>query len=308
MLNNIFNERVNPWSPLGVEGKDCKTVEEVLKKAHLDWPVQQRPLMFNGEETEYAMSVKVDEKESLLGVTGKNYKVVQNIEAFNFTDELIGEGLTYEKAGQIRGGKRIWMVAKLPEEQILDDLINPYVVLMNSHDSTGSLKVFITPVRIACSNALNLALKKASRSWNIRHSGDIGSKMSREIHARQTANETRLYMEELKSFAKEYSAIKIAPSKFEVFSSLLFPVTANDSERKEMSQELRRAELRHAWEMEDLGNHRGTGWGLINAVADMATHRKPSRETEDSATNLFTNTLEFPTLLDKATKLIKEVV
>ncbi len=34
------------------------------------------------------------------------YKVVQNTDAFSFTDELLGKGVKYETAGSLQEGKR----------------------------------------------------------------------------------------------------------------------------------------------------------------------------------------------------------
>jgi hypothetical protein len=35
------------------------------------------------------------------------YKIVQNKDAFAFTDRLIGEGCTYETAGSLQDGKKV---------------------------------------------------------------------------------------------------------------------------------------------------------------------------------------------------------
>lgn len=45
----------------------------------------------------------------VLGVVSDRYKVVQNEEAFAFTDELLGEGVTYETAGSLQNGRRTWI-------------------------------------------------------------------------------------------------------------------------------------------------------------------------------------------------------
>ena len=55
----------------------------------------------------------------VLGVVSDRYRIVQNEEAFQFTDDLLGEGVTYETAGSLQGGKKVWMLAKLPEKYII---------------------------------------------------------------------------------------------------------------------------------------------------------------------------------------------
>jgi len=57
----------------------------------------------------------------VLGVVSDRYKVVQNCDAFSFTDTLLGEGVRYETAGSLCDGKRIWLLAKLSEQYTIMD-------------------------------------------------------------------------------------------------------------------------------------------------------------------------------------------
>lgn len=78
-----------------------------------------------------------DRDSQVLGVVSDRYKVVQNEDAFAFTDELLGEGVTYETAGSLQNGRRTWILAKLPQRYIIrGDEIDPYLVFMNSHDGS----------------------------------------------------------------------------------------------------------------------------------------------------------------------------
>lgn len=57
-----------------------------------------------------------DTDRKALGVVTDRYKVVQNTEAFSFTDALLGEGVRYKTAGSLQGGRKVWLLAKLPHE------------------------------------------------------------------------------------------------------------------------------------------------------------------------------------------------
>lgn len=72
--------------------------------------------------------------------------------------------MKYETAGSLQDGKKVWLLAKLPDNYIISgDRISPYMVFSNSHDGSGSIKIAMTPIPIVCQNTLNLALSNAKR-------------------------------------------------------------------------------------------------------------------------------------------------
>ena len=122
------------------------------------------------------------ERGKVLGIVSDKYKIVQNHEAFDFTDSLIGEGCTYETAGSLKGGKKVFLLAKLPQKMIIEDAVDPYVCFTNSHDGFGAIQACMTPIRVVCNNTLNLALSKATRKWSTKHVGDIDNKLEKQLY------------------------------------------------------------------------------------------------------------------------------
>lgn len=301
-VETMFSVREKPWHGLGTIVQEAPTSKDALSLAGLDWTVRQEPIIYKEQDSGYFMNIRSTD-DKVLGVVGGRYKPVQNVDAFNFVDELIGEGVTYETAGSLSTGKRIWLLAKMPDIKILDDTVEPYMCLTNSHDGFGSLKVCMTPVRVVCQNTLNLALDTAKRNWNCRHTGNIDNKMS---VAAETLGLARDYMKSLSKSAEDLYQVKIAHDDFINLSRQMFPITEQMSQRKADSQALLREQLQHAWDMDDLGNIRGTGWGFMNAVADMSTHKPPARKSGDNyQENAFMYVLDAPVLLDTAMKLMK---
>lgn len=303
-VETMFSVRETPWHGLGTIVQEAATSEEALRLAGLDWNVEQKPVIYNGEDTGYKFNVRSSD-DTVLGVVGSRYKPVQNTEAFAFTDELIGGDVRYETAGSLASGKRIWLLAKMDDVKVLDDTVEPFLCLTNSHDGYGSLKVCMTPVRVVCQNTLNCALSRAKRTWNVRHTGSV---MNRVTEAAQTLNLARNYMDSLKGTAEGLYALKIPEVRFEELSSQMFPIDADTTKRKEESQLMLRDQLRTAWNMDDLGNIRHTGWGFLNAVSDMSTHRTPARKTANYQENMFMAVIDAPALLDQATKLLNSLV
>ena len=163
-IETMFYTREKPWHGLGVRVSEAPESAEALRLAGLDWEVDQEPI-FTEENVlipGYKANIRNTDRR-VLGVVTDRYKVIQNTEAFSFTDALLGEGVRYETAGSLQGGRKIWLLARLPKEYIISgDRISPYLVFSNTHDGSGSVKVAITPIRVVCNNTLNLALSTAN--------------------------------------------------------------------------------------------------------------------------------------------------
>ncbi|MGH2856159.1 MAG: DUF932 domain-containing protein [Solirubrobacteraceae bacterium] len=81
---------------------------------------------------------------------------MQNVDAFRFVDQLLGSSLHFETAGSLHGGRRVWVLATLPDHiRVGGDDVRPYLLLMNSHDGSTSILAATTPVRTVCQNTLN---------------------------------------------------------------------------------------------------------------------------------------------------------
>ena len=192
-VETMFYTRERPWHGLGKMVMEAPTSKKALALAGLDWQVIQKSIVTEDEIPILGFKANIrDNNEKVLGVVTDRYKVVQNEEAFAFTDELLGEGVTYETAGSLQEGRRTWILAKLPHRYIISgDEVIPYLVFMNSHDGTGAIKAAMTPIRVVCNNTLNLALKNAKRIWSTNHTGNISGKLD---DARDTLFYADLYM------------------------------------------------------------------------------------------------------------------
>ena len=101
----FFTGREKPWHGLGTMVENAPDSREALIVAGLDWNVVQKPVFTqDGVKVKgYYANVR-DYDGSVLEIVTSRYKVVQNREAFAFTDGLVGEGLRYETAGSLMGG------------------------------------------------------------------------------------------------------------------------------------------------------------------------------------------------------------
>lgn len=183
------------------------TVEDAIKEAGLDYNVSSQPLIRvtpeiidlikNGEKVEISPNVndiinshKVtvrDDNDMTLGVVGKNYGIVQNSKAFEFIDflkEVSGSSPTIETAGALGYGERIFVTCRLGADSYLDgnkDAVRNYVVFSNSHDGSGSVMAFFTPVRIICQNTLNVAIAQCKNKVTFKHTSKVNTRLDWEI-------------------------------------------------------------------------------------------------------------------------------
>lgn len=282
-VSNEQNGRFVPWHGLGTSVSEALTSAEAIKVAGLDWTVESKPILT--VEAKVINGFKANTRSTdgtVLGIVSDRYQIVQNSEAFDFTDNLIGNGVTYETAGSLKNGKRVWLLAKLPSRMILDDKFDPYICFTNTHDGLGAIKVCMTPIRVVCNNTLNVALSNAKRSWSTKHVGDIQTKMREAKATLLMANE---YMSELAIKADELANTKITEAQIDQVLTEVFPVSEDDSDRKKRNVKELKDNFMACYFAPDIAKFVGTQWGVINAMTDMVDHKIPKRATSTYAEN-----------------------
>lgn len=329
-VESMFSVREVPWHGLGTIVEDAPTSKDAIVMAGLDWNVVQKPIYqldkmkpYKGilydaqgnqvttplyEQMEiggFVANVR-DTDNSVLGIVTPKYKIVQNVDAFEFTDSLLGEDVKYETAGSLKDGRTIWLLARMPEYDILGDEIVPYICFANTHDGTGAVKVCMTNTRVVCNNTLNIALNSAKQMWSTKHMGNLTEKLSEAKHTLFMANK---YNEELAIEAEKLADIKISDSRFEEIIDLLNPIDyENDSERKINNTKNIKEELFKCYNMYDISKFRGTGWGVVNAVADYVSHHDTERHTDTYTANRWGKIMAGNPELNKYYTALQKVV
>lgn len=304
-VETMFYTREKPWHGLGTRVEEAPTSTDALRLAGLDWEVLQEPI-FTGQGNMiggYRVNIR-DRDRKVLGVVSERYKIIQNREAFAFTDTLLGCGVRYETAGSLQEGKRVWILARLPREYIMaGEQISPYLVFSNSHDGSGAVKVALTPIRIVCNNTLNLALSTASRSWSMIHKGNVKDKMQ---EARNTLFMAEAYMESLGEEFERLCWMKVTDSQVEEYVEKLLPLENDATEAREKNTlKLREDIVRRYYDAPDLRGVGNNAYRFINAVSDFATHAQPLRRTANYNENLFARTMDGNPMIDRAYQLVK---
>ena len=94
-VETMFYTRTKPWHGLGTMVEEAPTSREALEAAGLNWQVIQKNLVTDSGIVVPGFKANLRETDQqVLGVVSDRYKVVQNEEAFAFTDALLGEVLS----------------------------------------------------------------------------------------------------------------------------------------------------------------------------------------------------------------------
>lgn len=304
-VETMFYTREKPWHGLGTMVAEAPNSKDALRLAGLNWKVLQEPVYTENEELIQGYKANVrDTDRKVLGVVTDRYKVIQNEEAFAFTDTLLGEGVRYETAGSLQEGRRVWMLARLPREFIIGgERISPYMVFSNTHDGSGAVKTALTPIRVVCNNTLNLALRTAKRSWSMIHTGDISGKIEEAKNTLLLADE---YMIALGQEFENLRKIKLSEKQVLDYIKILLPMEENYSLLQKRGVEKLRADMKMRYfDAPDLKNVGNNGYRFVNAVSDFATHSTPRRKTANYKENIFARTADGNPMIDRAYQLVK---
>jgi len=311
------------WHGLGTVISSAPTSEDAIKLAELDWDVVPMPIydQFGNVIPGYKVNQRSTDNANL-GIVTDRYKIVQNRDAFAFTDELLGNGVKYETAGSLASGKRVWMLARMENTTLAEENIDPYLVFTNTHDGTGAIRVAITPIRVVCQNTLNFALESADRHWSCVHKGDIQSKMD---EARFTLGNAANYMAALEEEFGELKLKKITDSDVKRMTDTLLEIefkelfkkavkTGKVVEFKEVARQQKFEDkinrkrtdiLDIYYDKPDLRFTPHTAFRFVNAISDYATHTTDHKNTRNYQENLFMRTVDGHSLIDTAYQIVK---
>lgn len=287
---SMFSSRgMLPWHGLGtVINEDAVTSAEAIKLAGLDYDLYKTQVFTidpdgNKIEVPDSFAVVRGDTNQALGVVGKNYHIFQNSEAFSFFDEVVGEKLAvYETAGALHGGRKIWILAKLPQEMFIkgtEDRSNTYVLLGTSHDGSQALMMMPTITRVVCNNTYTLAINQFSveSGIKVRHTRNMKTKVD---IARERLAIVNKQIEEYNDQANYLASIKINMAQFKTYIETLFP------DNKDAKNNTRTINMRNMialnYEDNEFKQTDGTAWAAFNSVTRFVDHQRSTKGSDDN--------------------------
>jgi len=294
-VENMMYAGATPWHGLGdFVGDEPILSAEAIVRAGLNWTGDDSPLFAlspTGEavavESHKAIVRNTDQR--VLGVVGKKWAAIQNVDAFGFMDSLVDEGLMrYHTAGSLGKGSRVWMLAKVGDTEVLPgDKVDHYLFLYNGFDGKTSLRVLWTDVRVVCRNTARAALSQGrGEGISIRHTGNLSAKLSQ---AQDVLGISQSVFDDSANFMKVLADTKMTPRDWVDFCVELVPEPPTDedgnvSKRGRTRVDNQRQEVTSLFlngTGSDIPGVSGTAWAAYNAVTEYASFHRATRSSQE---------------------------
>lgn len=268
-----------PWHNLGTKVEAGITTEQAILAAGLNWQVGLKDLFTADQEKVPALATYRQDTNAILGVVGPGYKPLQNADAFKFFNTFLeNKAASLETAGALRGGQRVWILAKIasaPVKIVGDDVVEKYVLLSNSHDGTMAVRVGFTPIRVVCNNTLTFAHNdKASQLLRVKHVGNVATTLEKIKEVMNLADQ------QFEATAEQYrllAKMNVNEADLRKYVSIVF-ATKEESENAGAKVFGKIQELFESGRGNALPGVKGTMWAGYNAITEYLQYGRGKTE------------------------------
>ena len=268
-----------PWHGLGVPVSNDLTPNQMMKKAGLDWTVEQIDSYVTVGDKKIPTGMKALVRSSdnkVLTNIGQVWNPVQNEDAFNFFSEYVLKGdMEMHTAGSLKGGQLVWALAKVKESFDLfgGDTIESYLLFSNPHKYGFSIDVRFTPIRVVCNNTLSLSLEaKAERSVKVGHRTEFNADEVKKALGIASAK-----LSQYKEMAEFLGSKRYNIDNLIEYYNTVFPRTADKRvQNQELSVETLSKNAKAAFDAIELQPGakyaEGSWWQAFNSVTYVTDH------------------------------------
>ncbi len=278
-----------PWHGLGNKLSANQPIEVWQKQAGMDWHIKASSVQFMDtvDDTQSRLITFPQSKvlyrsdtRAPLSVVSQRYQVVQPREILEFYRDLTEvSGFRLETAGVLKGGKKVWALARTGHSATLqgNDVTNAYVLLATACDGTLSTTAQFTAVRVVCNNTLAVAIDDSKGAVKVPHSTTFDANaVKRQLGISVSSWDT--FMHRMKMLSER----KVKHLEAEAFYRQLFTDCRQDASGKPNEWAMSKAlDLYNGrGRGAELGSSSGTALGLLNSVTEFVDHEQRARNTD----------------------------
>ena len=271
-----------PWHKLGSRLEKGMPLEVWADKAGLNWEINRSPVLFDtGQVNESLLSF--EDKSVLyrsdtgdaLSVVGQRYNVVQPREILEFYKDLTEvSGFELETAGVLKGGKKIWALARTGQSTSLkgNDTSNGYVLLATACDGSMATTAQFTSVRVVCNNTLAISISQDKEgAVKIPHSTRFNPEaIKKQLGISVSSWDTFMY--QMKILSERKVSLKEARS---FYHEVLIPPHNLGNENAGIKSIAKAISLYEGnGRGSQLESSRHTAYGLLNSITEFVDHEK----------------------------------
>jgi phage/plasmid-like protein (TIGR03299 family) len=278
-----------PWHGIGNRLSTKQPIEVWAQQSGISFDIKETPVRFMTESAGGLGAIKSFPEQKVLyrsdtnaplSVVSSRYQVVQPREILEFYKDLTEvSGFELETAGVLKGGRKIWALAKTNQSAVLkgNDRVNGYLLLATACDGTLATTAQFTSVRVVCNNTLAVALSNASSAVKVPHSTSFDPQaVKKQLGISICSWDSFMYR--MKTLSERRVKSHEAMNYFlRVFTD---PTTTAAGLSNERAMKKVMALYEGDGKGAELASSKGTAFGLLNAVTEYVDHERRARSTD----------------------------
>ena len=277
-----------PWHGLGNQLTPKQPIEIWQQEAGMNWRINETEVMYSvsggdGLHLKSNPDSKVlfrSDSFAPLSVVSKRYKVVQPAEVLEFYRDLVNAGgFELETAGVLKGGKKLWALAKTGQETLLkgNDRVKAYLLLATSCDGTLCTTAQFTSVRVVCNNTLQMAVGDSSGAVKVPH--------STQFDPQQVKMALGLGLSSWETFVDDMR--QLADRKINKFEAMNYLINVLGDSAVPLNEQPNTKAIQNVYTLfsgegkgSDMASASGTAWGLLNGVTEFVDQHRRARSND----------------------------
>ncbi|MEC5218808.1 phage/plasmid-like protein (TIGR03299 family) [Actimicrobium sp. GrIS 1.19] len=289
LVESMAYANATPWHGLGNRISTHQPIEVWAQESGINFEIKEAPVRFMTESVGSLGAIMSfpDQKvlyrsdtKAPLSVVSSRYQVVQPREILEFYRDLTEiSGFQLETAGILKGGRKVWALAKTNQSATLkgNDIVNGYLLLATACDGTLATTAQFTSIRVVCNNTLAVALANGSGAVKVPHSTSFDPQaVKKQLGTSVAAWDGFMYR--MKTLSERKVKSHESMNYFlRVFTDPSNTATGLTNERAmKMASALYSGQGKGA----DLASSKGTAFGLLNAVTEFIDHERRAQSVD----------------------------
>jgi len=285
LVETMAYVNATPWHGLGNPLTENQPLEIWLHEAGMDWDILDNPVLYRSPEglqsfTDNKVLFRSDTLAPL-SVVSQRYQVVQPREVLEFYRDLVElGGFQLETAGVLKGGKKLWALARTGQDALLkgNDQVKAYLLLATACDGTLATTAQFTSVRVVCNNTLQMATENGSGAIKVPH--------STKFDPAKVKQQLGLGVSTWQHFIADMRRLSERPVN--PFEARRYMVEVLGDPALHFHEQPNIKVLNHVFGLyagqgmgANLASANDTAWGLVNAVTQFVDHERRARSPDN---------------------------